>query len=423
MSKRNLPAAPSFPESLRGLVRGSASYPNAAAEGMLHQVAAKYEETQATVAEVGDAVKVFAKDSKERLSELQARLQSVEQVVAKHETEGGFPGSASGNYSSIGAVAAHDFSELQAFSELRNGNTNTCRLSLSTPIKAALTNESGGSSSEGSYIPSQPDRRGIVPAAQRAATLLDVLPTRPVSADAVEFIQLHSTGEAGEQEEEGDEKAEVDFEGELKRAEIVTIAAHTTASKQVLSDHSALQSNIDRVMRYKVLSRLEGQLINGVGGQGKILGLWEQATPFVPSVVIQAANIADLIGEALTAMSTNGFAPNLVLMNPTDWFRVRTTKDTDNGYLFGSPTAPVSPALWNVTVVATPTLAEGSALVLDTSFVSVLDREQTKVMLSQNHKDYFTRNLVSILGELRAGLEVLDTWAVYKIDLEVLPLS
>lgn len=192
MSKRNLPAAPSFPESLRGLVHGSALYPNAGAEGVLHQVAAKYEETQATVAEVGDAVKVFAKDSKERLSELQARLQSVEQVVAKHETEGGFPGSASGNYSSIGVVAAHDFSELQAFSELRNGNTNTCRLSLSTPIKAALTNESGGSSSEGSYIPSQPDRSNTE-TNEVSSTSAD--PSARVGVATT--VTFHSAGETG----------------------------------------------------------------------------------------------------------------------------------------------------------------------------------------------------------------------------------
>lgn len=49
--------------------------------------------------------------------------------------------------------------------------------------------------------------------------------------------------------------------------------------------------------------------------------------------------------------------------------------------------------------------------------VSVLDREQPSVMLSNSHKDYFTRNLVAILGELRAGLEVRDGFAVYRMDL------
>ncbi|MFG3996630.1 hypothetical protein ACGEND_11405 [Pseudomonas aeruginosa] len=39
-------------------------------------------------------------------------------------------------------------------------------------------------------------------------------------------------------------------------------------------------------------------------------------------------------------------------------------------------------------------------------------------MVSNSHKDYFTRNLVLILGELRAGLEVLDGQAIYLVDLE-----
>lgn len=55
---------------------------------------------------------------------------------------------------------------------------------------------------------------------------------------------------------------------------------------------------------------------------------------------------------------------------------------------------------------------------LDTAYITILDREAPDVMVSNSHKDYFTRNLVLILGELRAGLEVLDGQAIYLVDLE-----
>lgn len=54
---------------------------------------------------------------------------------------------------------------------------------------------------------------------------------------------------------------------------------------------------------------------------------------------------------------------------------------------------------------------------LDTSYTSVLDRQAVSVLISNSHKDYFTRNLILILAELRAGLEVLDTLAVRKTTL------
>ncbi|MDF1693983.1 MAG: phage major capsid protein [Zhongshania sp.] len=279
----------------------------------------------------------------------------------------------------------------------------------------STSNESGATSDD-SYIAGQAERRGFVNEAQRPLRLLDALPSRPTISDSVEFIQLGSTGDASEQVNEGDEKAEIDVDGELATANIVTIAAHTTASRQVISDHSTLQGAIDRIVTHKLLSRLEHQIINGVGGQGKINGLLAQAVAFIPTIGVTPA---DIIGESLTRQADNGYVPNLVLMNPLDWFRIQITKSTtDEEYIFGSPTMPVPPALWNASIIRTPSVPEGTVLTVDTMFATVLDREAPSVMLSNSHKDYFTRNLLAILGELRAGLEVLDVFAVYKISIE-----
>src|SRR5690606_35004716 len=89
---------------------------------------------------------------------------------------------------------------------------------------------------------------------------------------------------------------------------------------------------------------------------------------------------------------------------------------TEQAYLFGSPASPLPPALWNLPVALEPSMPAGSALVLDLSFITVLDRERVSVLLSNSHKDNFTKNLVTILGELRAGLEVLDQGAVFLVE-------
>lgn len=354
--------------------------------------------------------------TREENNEIRARLHGVEQLVAKMDAHGHVL--SSGTHS-VGAMALDELREDSAFAHLKDWNVGTCRTKLSASIRAALTNEgSGASSSDGSYMPSQPERRGLVVEVQRPLRLLDVLPSRPVSSDSVEFVKITSSGDAAEQEYEGDEKASLDMDGTLVRADIVTVAGHTTASRQVLSDHAALQSAIDRVLRHKVLARLEHQLINGTGGQGKIDGLLNQASTFVPSVPVAHENIADRIGAAVTAMQASGYQPRLVIVNPLDWFQMQTTKSGTEDYLFGSPTAPAAPAVWNNSVVATPSMPQGKVLVIDTAFVTVLDREAPSVMLSNSHKDYFTRNLVAILGELRAGLEVLDEFAVMKFDID-----
>ena len=353
-------------------------------------------------------------------AETSARLLAVEQIVAGAEAYASGRGFAGGP--SFGALALErlqdDGNFQTAMSAAGRGmkpSQFSARVNVDGSIRAALIGESSSSTDTG--IPSQPERRGIVGPVARPLRLLDVLPSRPTTADAVEFIKLSATGDASEQDEQGDTKAELDFDGTLARAEIVTIAGWTAASKQVLSDHVALQAQIDRVIRHKVLSRLEHQLINGDGTTGKIAGLLTQATAFVPTI---GQTPADIIGEALVTQADAGYAPNLVLLNPIDWFLIQVTKTlTEGQYIFGSPTMPVPPALWNATIVTTPSLPEGTGLTIDTSFVTVLDREQANVTISNSHSDYFVRNLVAILGEMRAGLEVVDESAIFSFDLNV----
>ena len=356
----------------------------------------------------------------QRVDELQARVTSAEQVVAQLAQSGGIGGAEP--VGRIGASAVEKLGEdaafLSAAEAARQGKqigSMNCRINLDSSIRAALTNDGAGSSDSSSY-PTQPYRNpNIITGGLRPLRLLDVMPSRPTSSDAFEYIQLNVTGDASEQVLEGDEKAEIDFDGELLNGAIATIAAHTTASKQVLADNAGLMAAIDRVVRHKVLSRLEHQLINGPGGQGKIQGLLDHATAFVPTI---GTTPADIVGESLVRQANNGYLPNLILMNPLDWYRLQITKtETEGEYLFGSPNMPVPPALWNASVVSTPSIPEGTGLTVDTRFTTVLDREQMSVMVTNTHKDYFTRNLVKILGELRAGLEVTDAWAVYKFDL------
>ncbi|MCD7097177.1 phage major capsid protein [Stenotrophomonas sp. MMGLT7] len=377
----------------------------------------------ASLQEVGKNIKAYKESTEAQVGEFSARLGTVEQMVAKIEQEG--PRGAGGGFGgpSIGASALeriHDDGGFQAASEQAARGMKVsrfdARVNVDGSIRAALTNTGRGGSGDTAYPTWSERRPDIYGPVIPAPRLLDVLPSRPTSSDKVEFIQLAVTGDAAEQETEGDLKAELDFDGEKLEAEIVTIAGWTAASKQVLADAAGLQAAIDRTIRLKVLSRLENRLINGTGGSGKINGLLNQATTFLPTIGTSAA---DIIGEGLMRLQNSGYAPNLVVLNPLDFFSdIQIVKNPTTGeYMFGDPASPQGPNLWNTTIVRTPAMPQGQGLVLDTAVTTVLDREQMSIALSNSHADFFIRNLIAILGELRAGLEVLDPGAIYKFEL------
>lgn len=354
------------------------------------------------------------------LQEIATTVFSLEQQVAEIKQCGGGT-SFAGSGLSIGTMALQSLQDHPHFQQVSQTaakgmklGTFEIRTDVAGGIRAALTNESGSGQGVGSTIPSRPDFGGYSGPVVPSPRLLDALPVRPTSRDAVEFIQVEATGDAEVQSSEGAEKAEVNFDGELETAPIVTIAGHTTASTQVLADHEGLQALINNTLSRKTLLKLENQIVNGSGVGQNINGLVQQASALSP---VYASTPADVVGEALVRMADAGFAPTLVVMNPLDWYRILLTRNKDDEYIFGSPTNPVPPALWNTVVVRTPALAEGTGLTIDTAFVTVLDREQVSIAASRHHNDNFTRNLVTILAELRAGLEVTNQNAVRKFDL------
>lgn len=382
----------------------------------LAELVALHQGLHEDVMDFGQEAKSQAKEVAKAMSELRVRMMAVEQHVV--DGGGNFgPGGGSFHVNSMAELVLNEARNDASFAHLARWNEGTARLDIQAGIRAALTNDGAGTSNDFGY-PGNPNRGPMVGEVHRPLTLLDVLPTRKVDTDKTEFVQMTSTGDAAEQEHEGDEKTEVSLNGTLVQANVVTIASWTTASKQVLTDQTALQGEIDRVLRYKCLARLEDQILNGTGGTGKIDGLINQATALVPTIAGSAStDMADRIGESLTRQADAGYSPSVVILNPLDWFEIQIQRTTDNQYLFGSPIMPVAPSLWNSTVVTSPYMPRTAALTIDPNFTTITDREAPSVVVSTSHSNYFVRNLVAILGELRAGLEVLDTAAVYLVDL------
>lgn len=410
MSKnQNLPGAPTG-RPFFSASGGSSNIPEPVLAEIQASVRAAYEQEGRDFLELGKVLK-------DQVLDQNVRLAHIEQLVAK---QGGQASSYAGSAAALGAAFEAAVGEDVAFAQLKNWNQVSARINMDgVGLRAALVNEpyDPAPTSNGS-IPSQPERAGIVRPVIAQPRLLNFLRTRQVFADSVEYIKLSTTGDVDYQDGEGAEKAGVDFDGTPNKAHIVTIAGFTTASRQVLADHATLSQNIDTVLRAKLLNKLSYEIINGQGGMGvdtKIEGLVKQGMIMaLPAMT----SFADRVGEAIVRQGNNGFQSGLVVINPLTWLEeIATAKtQTEHAYLFGSPASPLPPALWNLPVALEPSLPEGNAMVLDLNYVTVLDRERASVMLSNSHADYFRRNLVAILGELRAGLEVLDEGAVMIVE-------
>ncbi|WP_341669046.1 phage major capsid protein [Alcaligenes sp. SDU_A2] len=340
--------------------------------------------------------------------ELQARLATAEQLLAKVQNDGGV---SAGSQSMGEQIAASE--DFRAFA----GNP---RGSFRMPVQAAIG--SGAGSAGGLIVP---DRQpGIqAPALQRLVVrdLINWGRTASNSIEAVrELVFTNNAAPVGENPSGGKPESNITFEP--YQAPVTTIAHWIHASRQVLADAPMLQSYVDGRLRYGLKLKEEGQLLKGSGVGLNIDGIYTQASSYAnPGVLVQAETRIDRLRLALLQVELSEYWADAIVISPLDWAAIELTKTDDNGYLFANPRAQNLPGLWGRNVVPTQAMEVSEFLV--GAFggglaVQGWDREDVSIMVSLEDRDNVIKNMVTILCEERVGLEVRRPQAFVKGSFE-----
>jgi HK97 family phage major capsid protein len=284
----------------------------------------------------------------------------------------------------------------------------------------ALTSLQGNPASEPTGVDVTRVDLGVQTQVFKPIRVFETIPQRQVTTgNAIGFNKISfvsGTNDADYQDGEGEEKAEQDLIAQWIEAPIVTIAVHTTLSKQVLDDESQLTRAVENLLRYGLAEKVDRELLNGPGTARTIDGMVTQATPFVGSTSDSAP--ADRIGAAAASMSGQGYAPSVVYLNPQDWFAIASERTAEGEYVVAGWNTPAAPTIYTMRVVATPSITQGTALIVDPAVAEIGMRQSAEVTMSREHNGNLTKNLVTILAELRLALLVMDSGGLVTVDLE-----
>lgn len=196
---------------------------------------------------------------------------------------------------------------------------------------------------------------------------------------------------------------------------VKTIAHWVPATRRALADAGQLRTLIDNFLRYGLEEELEDQMINGDGLGENFTGILE-----TPNIGTQAwdTDILTTTRKARTKVKTEGRAmATAYVLHPTDWETLDLTQDAEDRYYFGGPMVMGTPRLWGLPVVESEAIDVGVGLVADWRMAALWDREQANILVSDSHSDFFIRNLIAILAELRAAFGVIRPAAFIEIDL------
>ncbi|WP_313332196.1 phage major capsid protein [Comamonas sp.] len=331
--------------------------------------------------------------------ELQANLQSTQQLLAKLEANG----------------AGGDVQHQSLGQQFVNNDDVKAFLSKTTPrgradltVKAAITSLTTDADGSAGDLVQTTRLAGVQALPQRRMTVRDLLTPGNMDGNALEYVkETGFTNNAG-MVAEGAKKPESSIKFDLVSTTAKVIAHYMKASRQILSDASQLASLIDGRLRYGLAFKEEQQLLNGDGTGQNLLGIIPQATPFAaPFDPADTETNIDNIRLAFLQAELAEFPSTGVVMNPIDWARIELLKDTTGRYIIGNPQGVLGATLWNRPVVTTQAIPVDKFLAGAFKLgAQVFDRWQARVEVATENEDDFVKNMVTVLAEERLALAV-----------------
>jgi HK97 family phage major capsid protein len=266
------------------------------------------------------------------------------------------------------------------------------------------------------------DRKPIVDFAyQRPLTVRDLITVGETGADTVEYARLVSAtnnaapvAEAGATGDGTGAKPESAMSWELVTESVRTIAHWVAASNRALSDAAQLRTYIDNFLRYGLDEELEDQILTGTGAGQNFTGVLVAA-----NTTAQAwdTDILKTTRKARTKVRTVGRArPTAWVFNPTDWETIDLLQDNEARYYYGGPMQLGNPTLWGLPVVESEGMTQGTAVVADWKMAVLWNRMETMISMTNSHSDFFVRNLIAILAEMRAAFGLIRPKAFVITD-------
>jgi len=352
--------------------------------------------------------KELADEALTGMNEAKARIDELEQKVArKGSGEDDGP-------KSLGELVTAD----QGIQDFLSSKSSKGRAGMEVKaIISALTTAANGSA--GDLI--VPDRiPGVVGVPLRKLSMRDLITPGRTDKNSIQFIQesSYTNAAATVSETAGTTKPQSDIYFDIVTSSVTTLAHWVQATRQILDDVPMLQSYINGRLIYGLKYVEDNQILNGAGTGTDLNGIYTQATASTANLgVVASPTKLDVLRYAILQASLANLPASGIVLHPTDWAGIETTKDSAGGYVIGDPAGIIQQRMWGLPVVDTQAMTVGKFLTgAFQGGAQLFDRMDARVEISTEDSTNFRQNLVTILAEERLALAVYNTLAFVKGD-------
>lgn len=342
------------------------------------------------------AEKQKADEALTELNGVKSRLDDLEQKAAR----GGGEEAMEGSY-------GERFTASDGFKSFAGDARDGTRTSLTFDAKNDMTTTTGGAGGMGAMV--HPNYRpGLTMLPDRRMTIRNLIAPGQTDSPIISYDRETGFNNAAGMVAEGDVKPQSDITIEEVTVNTRVIAHWMRVTQQALSDVPQMRTIIDGRLSYGLDFKEEGQLLNGDGTGQNLNGLITQATAYAKpdASLTDPSQIIDTLRYAMLQAALAEYPASGHVINPIDWARIETLKDTDGNYIIGLPQGTASPTMWGLPVVATQAMQVDKFLTGSFNMAAQIFDQWALRIETGFQNDDFTRNKVTVLAEKRLALAV-----------------
>lgn len=280
---------------------------------------------------------------------------------------------------------------------------------------------------------------GVFDRLQRQLRVRDLLSATPISTNLVEYFRVTGFNNAASvtpERDGGNSNYQIAPQSALtyqyETAPVRMITHFETAHVNTLADQNQLRAIIDNNLLYGLRLHEDYQLLQGDGTGENVLGLlnvadigsYTHGTGLNTNTGVGEMGNPDTriddIRRAITQATLANVEPTGVVVHPLDWEIMETTKTPLGDYVISVVVADgATPRVWQLPVVATPAIPQGTALVGSFGLgATMYDRLQPEIRVADQHGDLFLRHAVAIMATERIALAVPRPEAFVKVNFD-----
>ncbi len=298
--------------------------------------------------------------------------------------------------SANGGVMSHRFTIDSSMHELRDAN--------------GLEGEPIGTSEPiGSYFLPHPARIDATSPLPQFA-LYDAVTKISVSTGSLEIVRYGSVDGAEvpawvpeASSTETGQKPWTELKAEMETIVLEQVAGLVDCTRAMLQDSATIRGFIDNQLFVGIRRQVDNKI-----GESIEAGTYSS---------VQGADWNETIRRAMAQCQLNGFTPSVILAHPNDAASIDLNM---LGLLGGLSALPSSFSPYNLRVITSPVLTEGTIYVGDlATAVSLFERTGIEIFVTDSDKDKFSANIFTILAEQRCQPAVIQPAALVEASVAV----